>query len=42
MKIAVTGAGAPGDYFGGRLAEAENEVSLIARGAHLTALRESG
>lgn len=42
MRIAVYGAGAVGGYFGGRLAEAGEEVSLIARGPHLAALRESG
>ncbi|MGR3322904.1 MAG: ketopantoate reductase family protein [Pseudooceanicola sp.] len=42
MKIAVMGAGALGGYFGGRLAAAGYEVTLIARGAHLAALRERG
>ena len=40
MKVAVYGAGAVGAYFGGRLAEAGTEVSFIARGAHLEAMRE--
>lgn len=42
MKIAVMGAGALGGYFGGRLAQAGHEVTLIARGAHLEALRRDG
>lgn len=42
MKIAVMGAGALGGYFGGRLAAAGHDVSLIARGAHLSAIRERG
>jgi 2-dehydropantoate 2-reductase len=42
MRICVFGAGGLGGYFGGRLAAAGNEVTLIARGAHLAALRDSG
>ncbi len=42
MKIAVMGAGALGGYFGGRLAQAGHEVWLIARGAHLAALKANG
>ncbi|MGI1663253.1 ketopantoate reductase family protein [Palleronia sp. KMU-117] len=42
MKIAVMGAGGIGGYVGGRLAEAGAEVTLIARGAHLDALRRNG
>ena len=42
MKIAVMGAGAIGGYYGGRLAEAGYDVSFIARGAHLAAIREKG
>ena len=42
MRIAVVGAGAVGGYFGGRLAEAGEEVVFLARGATLAALRESG
>jgi 2-dehydropantoate 2-reductase len=41
-KIAVYGAGGVGGYFGGRLAEGGADVSLVARGEHLEALRESG
>lgn len=42
MKVAVFGAGAVGGYFGGRLAEAGEDVKFIARGATLDALRERG
>ncbi|WP_435184620.1 2-dehydropantoate 2-reductase [Halobellus sp. EA9] len=42
MKVAVYGAGGVGGYVGGRLAQAGAEVHLIARGAHLDALREAG
>ncbi|MEJ2338096.1 MAG: 2-dehydropantoate 2-reductase [Gemmatimonadales bacterium] len=42
MRIAVFGAGAVGGYFGGRLAEGGEDVVFVARGAHLTALRERG
>ena len=36
------GAGAVGGYLGARLAAACADVHLIARGAHLEALRERG
>ncbi|MFP5285874.1 MAG: ketopantoate reductase family protein [Thermoanaerobaculia bacterium] len=42
MKIAILGAGGVGGYYGGVLACAGHEVSLLARGAHLDALRERG
>lgn len=42
MRIAVMGTGGVGGYFGGRLAEAGNEVHFIARGRHLAAIRENG
>lgn len=42
MKIAVMGAGGVGGFFGGRLAHAGADVSFIARGAHLAAMRERG
>ena len=42
MKIAVFGSGGVGGYFGGRLAQAGEEVTFIARGAHLRAMRENG
>lgn len=42
MRIAIVGAGAVGGYFGGLLARAGNEVTLLARGAHLDAIRRNG
>jgi 2-dehydropantoate 2-reductase len=42
MNIAILGAGGVGGYFGGILARAGHRVSLLARGAHLEALRERG
>jgi 2-dehydropantoate 2-reductase len=42
VKIAVMGTGALGGYFGARLAEAGEEVTFIARGAQLAALRADG
>jgi 2-dehydropantoate 2-reductase len=42
MKIAMMGSGGVGGFFGGRLAHAGYEVSFIARGAHLAAMRERG
>jgi 2-dehydropantoate 2-reductase len=38
MRIAVIGSGGTGGYFGGLLARAKEEVTFIARGAHLEAL----
>lgn len=42
MRIAVMGAGSIGGYFGGMLAQGGNEVTLIARGLHKTAIAEAG
>jgi 2-dehydropantoate 2-reductase len=42
MKIAILGSGAVGGYYGARLARAGHDVTFIARGAHLAALRERG
>jgi 2-dehydropantoate 2-reductase len=42
MRIAVFGSGAVGGYYGARLARAGNEVTFIARGAHLEAIRTQG
>lgn len=42
MRIAVMGAGSIGGYFGGMLARGGHEVTLIARGEHLAAIREQG
>ena len=39
MRIAVMGAGGVGGYFGARLAQAGHEVSFVARGRHLDAIR---
>ena len=41
-RIAVYGSGAVGGYFGGRLAAAGCDVTFIARGAHLDAIRGQG
>lgn len=42
MRIAVIGAGGVGGYFGARLADSGVDVSFVARGAHLEALRTRG
>src|SRR5258706_1577329 len=42
MRIGVFGAGGVGGYFGGRLALAEQDVTFIARGEHLRAMKETG
>ncbi|NUP48182.1 MAG: NAD(P)-binding domain-containing protein [Catenulispora sp.] len=42
MRYIIIGAGAVGGSIGGRLAEAGHDVLLVARGAHLEALREHG
>jgi 2-dehydropantoate 2-reductase len=42
MRIAVMGAGGIGANYGARLAHAGNEVSLIARGKHMVAMRDHG
>jgi 2-dehydropantoate 2-reductase len=42
MRIAIVGAGATGAFLGARLARAGTDVVLIARGAHLQAMREHG
>lgn len=42
MKIAVMGAGAVGCYFGGMLARAGHDVTLVARAGHVDALRRDG
>ena len=42
MKIGVVGAGAIGGLLGARLAAAGEEVTLVARGAHLAAIRARG
>lgn len=42
MRFVIYGAGAVGCYFGARLLQAGHEVSFIARGAQLAALRAQG
>jgi 2-dehydropantoate 2-reductase len=42
MKIAIYGTGGVGGYFGGRLAQAGTDVTFVARGEHLRAIRENG
>ncbi len=42
MKICIYGAGAIGGYLGVQLARAGADVSLVARGAHLAAMRANG
>ena len=42
MRITIIGAGGVGGYFGARLAQGGCDVSFVARGAHLAALREHG
>ena len=42
LRIAVIGPGGVGGYFGARLAAAGSDVTFVARGAHLDAMRRSG
>ena len=42
MKIVVIGAGGVGGYFGAKLAKAGNDVTFIARGEHLKAMKRNG
>jgi len=42
MRVAIIGAGAVGGYYGARLAQADHDVTLIARGANLDAIRDRG
>ena len=42
MRMAVMGSGGVGGYLGGRLAASGQDVTFIARGAHLAALRREG
>ena len=42
MRVAIVGSGAVGGYFGARLARAGQDVSFVARGAHLAAIRAHG
>jgi 2-dehydropantoate 2-reductase len=42
MRIVVMGAGGTGGYFGAKLARAGEDVTFVARGAHLDAIRAHG
>jgi 2-dehydropantoate 2-reductase len=42
VKITVMGPGGVGGYFGARLAAAGNDVTFVARGSHLAAMRKGG
>jgi len=42
MKICIVGAGATGGYLGFKLINAGFDVSLVARGTHLKAMKHSG
>ena len=42
MRIVILGSGGLGGYFGGWLAAAGSDVTFVARGAHLAALRRNG
>ncbi|HUF94203.1 MAG TPA: 2-dehydropantoate 2-reductase [Candidatus Limnocylindria bacterium] len=42
MRVLVVGAGGVGGYFGAKLARAGTSVTMLARGAHLEAIRRHG
>ena len=42
MRFAILGSGAVGGYFGAKLAKTGQDVTFIARGAHLEAIRSRG
>ena len=42
MRIVVIGTGGVGGYFGARLTEAGENVTFVARGAHLEAIKSRG
>ncbi|MGI9149734.1 MAG: 2-dehydropantoate 2-reductase [Chloroflexota bacterium] len=42
MRFVIVGAGATGGFLGARLAGADQDVTLIARGPHLEAMRANG
>jgi len=42
MRIVVMGSGGTGGFFGAKLARAGEDVTFVARGAHLAALRAEG
>ena len=41
MKFAIFGTGGVGGYFGGRLAQAREDVTFIARGNHLSVIQQT-
>lgn len=42
MRFAILGSGAVGGYFGAKLARSGQDVTFVARGAHLEAIRNNG
>jgi len=42
MRFCIVGSGAVGGYFGAKLAHAGHDVTFLARGAHLEAIRSRG
>jgi 2-dehydropantoate 2-reductase len=42
LKTAIIGTGGVGGYFGGKLAKAGYDVTFLARGEHLLAIRQKG
>ncbi|WP_339652612.1 2-dehydropantoate 2-reductase N-terminal domain-containing protein, partial [uncultured Salegentibacter sp.] len=42
MKILIFGIGGVGGYFGAKLAQAGYDVTMIARGKHLEAIKKNG
>jgi 2-dehydropantoate 2-reductase len=42
MRLAIIGSGGVGGYFGARLAAAGNDVTFVARGTHLQAMKKHG
>jgi 2-dehydropantoate 2-reductase len=42
MRVTVMGSGGTGGYFGGLLARAGEDLTFVARGAHLEAIRANG
>ena len=42
LKIAVMGSGGVGGFFGARLAQSGSDVTFVARGSHLAAIRAEG
>ncbi len=42
MRIAIIGAGGVGGYYGAKLTQAGHDVTLLARGEHLDAIRKNG